>query len=214
MVISLNVTEDFLNYTGGIYYGDDCDVDSDVVNHAVLAVGMDVDEDDNEFIIVKNSWGTSWGMDGYGWIYVDPEGYGTCSMFADMTIAKANQGGGVLKAVAQHHMDYWKEVCFDPKYYNYDLYDRRYDDIYKTGYCFDPYYCGSNSDYGNYCVYYEYCDDHQWNECVDYDGNYLCYYLDPDAPVAPLIVASTAPQITTQPRGSHAEDLLNNLLYQ
>ncbi|KAK7332047.1 hypothetical protein VNO80_28794 [Phaseolus coccineus] len=54
---------DFQLYTGGIYDGD-CSSDPDDIDHAVLIVGYG-SEDDEDYWIVKNSWGTSWGMEGY-----------------------------------------------------------------------------------------------------------------------------------------------------
>lgn len=37
-------------------------------NHAVLAVGVRDTDDRPEQVIIKNSWGTGWGADGYGFV--------------------------------------------------------------------------------------------------------------------------------------------------
>lgn len=72
---------DFQLYTGGIYDGD-CSPDPNNIDHAVLIVGYG-SEYDEDYWIVKNSWGTSWGMDGY--IYIKRNTclpYGVCAINA------------------------------------------------------------------------------------------------------------------------------------
>ncbi|XP_069678160.1 dipeptidyl peptidase 1-like [Periplaneta americana] len=66
--VSFEVTSDFQHYNGGIYHhtglGDFNPLEA--VNHAVLLVGYGVDHTTGEkFWIVKNSWGTGWGEDGF-----------------------------------------------------------------------------------------------------------------------------------------------------
>ncbi|KAA8595429.1 hypothetical protein FQN60_010720 [Etheostoma spectabile] len=59
------VTADFMHYKEGVYTSTQCKNTADKVNHAVLAVGYGNEESGMPYWIVKNSWGTAWGMDGY-----------------------------------------------------------------------------------------------------------------------------------------------------
>ncbi|XP_051837100.1 pro-cathepsin H isoform X1 [Antechinus flavipes] len=61
---AFEVTDDFLSYHKGIYSNPKCAKSPDKVNHAVLAVGYGK-ENGIPYWIVKNSWGTSWGNNGY-----------------------------------------------------------------------------------------------------------------------------------------------------
>jgi len=50
------------SYSGGVYVNANC---RDSLNHAILLVGYGTDASAGDYFIVKNSWGTSWGENGY-----------------------------------------------------------------------------------------------------------------------------------------------------
>eukprot|EP00330_Aristerostoma_sp_ATCC50986_P009313 CAMPEP_0114586108 /NCGR_PEP_ID=MMETSP0125-20121206/9430_1 /TAXON_ID=485358 ORGANISM="Aristerostoma sp., Strain ATCC 50986" /NCGR_SAMPLE_ID=MMETSP0125 /ASSEMBLY_ACC=CAM_ASM_000245 /LENGTH=344 /DNA_ID=CAMNT_0001781413 /DNA_START=38 /DNA_END=1072 /DNA_ORIENTATION=- len=67
--IAFEVTKDFMSYDSGVYVGKTCKSDAQSVNHAVLVVGYGIDRESNKnYWIVKNSWGATWGQDGYFFI--------------------------------------------------------------------------------------------------------------------------------------------------
>merc|ERR1712168_757552 len=57
----------FMLYESGIYSDDNCKTDREDLYHSVFIVGYD-SMDGQDYWIVKNSFGTSWGMDGYMYI--------------------------------------------------------------------------------------------------------------------------------------------------
>ena len=82
----------FQAYKSGIYTGcPTCSTCSfDLINHAVVIVGYDVYGN----YIVKNSWGTSWGMNGFGIVSKDTDC--ALSAYAFQFSSDAAPLGGVL----------------------------------------------------------------------------------------------------------------------
>jgi cathepsin H len=62
--IAFEVVPGFKDYKSGVYVSDVCKNGPADVNHAVLAVGFGT-EDGIDYWLVKNSWGTKWGDEGY-----------------------------------------------------------------------------------------------------------------------------------------------------
>ncbi|HQU56076.1 MAG TPA: C1 family peptidase [Chitinophagaceae bacterium] len=63
--VSVLVNSTFQNYTNGVYMGTPSNYANPSSNHAVVLVGWD---DYKGAWLIKNSWGTNWGMDGFMWI--------------------------------------------------------------------------------------------------------------------------------------------------
>lgn len=64
--VAFQVVEDFRLYKSGIYSSENCKSGPMDVNHAVLVVGYGVEPDvGRPYWIVKNSWSSEWGEEGY-----------------------------------------------------------------------------------------------------------------------------------------------------
>jgi len=64
--VAFQVASDFRSYAGGVYTSTVCGNQPKDVNHAVLAVGYDTDAaTKKKYWIIKNSWGSAWGLEGY-----------------------------------------------------------------------------------------------------------------------------------------------------
>jgi C1A family cysteine protease len=70
----------FQFYSGGILNSDKCGTSLD---HAVAAIGYGVDQTKGDYYIVRNSWGYTWGMNGYIYIAGGLDGPGICGIQQD-----------------------------------------------------------------------------------------------------------------------------------
>lgn len=66
IAVGLDATHDkFMFYSDGVYFNSDCSPER--ISHAVLAIGYGTDEKTGmDYWIIKNSYGLSWGENGYG----------------------------------------------------------------------------------------------------------------------------------------------------
>ncbi|KAK2727202.1 uncharacterized protein LOC136025399 [Artemia franciscana] len=59
---ALDATDNFIYYSEGVFDDKEC---TTTANHAVIIVGYGTSVDGTPYWIVQNTWGTSWGMNGY-----------------------------------------------------------------------------------------------------------------------------------------------------
>lgn len=84
-VVSVSIdasSEDFKNYESGVFTGE-CGTR---LNHGLVAVGYGTNAESGlDYWLLKNSWGTGWGDEGYVYLYRDGgEGVsGTCGVLLD-----------------------------------------------------------------------------------------------------------------------------------
>ena len=72
----------FLFYSGGIIHEGTC---GDLLDYAVTIVGYDATSHGEEYWIVKNSMGTSWGENGFAKIAI-ADGTGVCGLHEQVSI--------------------------------------------------------------------------------------------------------------------------------
>ncbi|XP_042279527.1 procathepsin L-like [Thunnus maccoyii] len=73
--------KEFMFYESGVYYDPECDKDN--INHAVLLVGYGETREGLKYWIVKNSFGESWGKEGYIQITRDHNNH--CGIASDVS---------------------------------------------------------------------------------------------------------------------------------
>lgn len=74
MAVGINADSGFQSYSSGIYSCAAPTTNHSDINHAVQLIGYDANGD----WIIKNSWGTSWGIEGFG--YVTSDSAGNCGI--------------------------------------------------------------------------------------------------------------------------------------
>ena len=82
--VAYQVVDDFRNYHSGVYTSDSCHNSTSDVNHAVVAVGYGTDAATGlDYWLIKNSWGTDFGEQGFFQIQrgVNMCGIAVCNSF-------------------------------------------------------------------------------------------------------------------------------------
>ena len=83
--IAIDASQDsFQFYNTGVYDEPDCGNGPYDLDHAVLLVGYGTSEDGIPYYLVKNSWGTDWGMDGY--IRMTRNGENQCGVASEASV--------------------------------------------------------------------------------------------------------------------------------
>ena len=82
--ICIDAEESFIKYKSGVYNGP-CSSDVWKQNHCVSIVGYDVEE---KYWLVRNTWGTGWGEDGYIRMAM---GSNLCGITNEATIANVSK---------------------------------------------------------------------------------------------------------------------------
>jgi len=63
--VAISVDDAFANYASGVFVDNSCPNDPNDLDHAVLVVGYGTSTNGTDYWIVKNSWGATWGNQGY-----------------------------------------------------------------------------------------------------------------------------------------------------
>lgn len=106
--VSVDATQSFKNYVSGVYFGYASNPASPSTNHAIALIGWD---DTKGAWLLRNSWGTDWGMGGYMWIKYNSNNVGrraawvkakkTCAKFAGTWKNINPNTGGITKLIAE-----------------------------------------------------------------------------------------------------------------
>ena len=74
------------DYTGGVMTSDSCSSSPRSMDHAVQLVGYNADAD-VPYWIVRNSWASSWGEDGFIYLKMGDNTCGTANLAAQVKVA-------------------------------------------------------------------------------------------------------------------------------
>jgi cathepsin L len=70
---------DFRNYKSGVFDKQDKNCTNGKLDHAVMLVGYGTSAG-QDYYILRNSWGTGWGEEGYMKVAIEGDGIGWCGV--------------------------------------------------------------------------------------------------------------------------------------
>lgn len=82
--VTIDVPESLTFYVSGIYNDKACLSEFSQLDHAVVAVGYGEDDEAGPYWIIRNSWSSEWGQDGY--IYISAKD-NICGVLTDSSYA-------------------------------------------------------------------------------------------------------------------------------
>ncbi|WP_109260184.1 C1 family peptidase [Hyphobacterium indicum] len=100
--VAVTVGNDFRRYDEGVFRTDD----RDAVNHAVVLVGWD---DDRNAWLMRNSWGTGWGDDGYMWIEYGASRIGEYGIWLLPEERSFIERSNIAELIREQYIPFWQE---------------------------------------------------------------------------------------------------------
>jgi len=97
LAVAMMATPLFIGYTGGVY--NEAGVTG--INHAVTIIGWD---DTKSAWLVKNSWGTGWGMSGYFWIHYGSNNIGYAAAWVQAPSNKYVINPKIYELIDKYHL--------------------------------------------------------------------------------------------------------------
>ena len=88
VTIAIDVTQRFQFYKSGVFTDRTCKNGINDIKHAVVAVGYGTTSNGADYYIVRNTWGTSWGLNGYIWMARNRNNHCAVATFAVYPVVK------------------------------------------------------------------------------------------------------------------------------
>jgi hypothetical protein len=108
IAVGIYVSENFQNYESGVFTENSVNCPIGEANHAVNLVGYGTSSTGQDYYILRNQWGTSWGMQGYMYFTRDTIGNtNVCEIasFASYPIVKSEPNANSIQSQGYNSSD-------------------------------------------------------------------------------------------------------------